>query len=148
MTLKSHRRQFFGAFFLPFCVSSPLSAAPSPDEALKIESLLLLLSEQTGVQFYREGSHFTAVQAAHFLRKKLQSRAESISSLNDFIHLIATQSSTTGRPYHVRFDTGESLPSAVYLRRLIQQKMAIKPSHYQPLNVLALDAASPRNLQY
>ena len=64
----------------------------------------------------RNGKAYDASTAAKFLRGKWNSRKSEIASAEDFIAKVASVSSTTGKPYLIRFEDGREVPSAEFFR--------------------------------
>ena len=97
----------------------PLSAGtkgPSSTERAKIEALISAIGSLSDARFVRNGREYGAATAAKFLRGKGNDRAADVLTADHFIDKIATRSSTTGRPYLIRFSDGREVTTAVYLR--------------------------------
>jgi len=92
-----------------------LHAAPSSEEQARIERLITTVGAMNQVQFIRNGKAYNAEQAARFLRGKLKASTEQVHSVRDFIDHVATRSSTTGKPYLMRFPDGNEMPCAEFL---------------------------------
>lgn len=76
----------------------------------------------------RNGRSYPASSAARFLREKWHSRRSEVRSAEDFIARIASFSSTTGKPYLVRFADGRQIPAAKYLRGELAKLRAEAPA--------------------
>ena len=96
-------------------VAGPSRAAPPPAEQQRIESLIRFVEGQPGIRFVRNGSPYSPAQAGKFLRGKLDSMGGDVQTARQFIDRIATQSSTSGKPYTVQLPDGRSVPSAQFL---------------------------------
>lgn len=97
--------------------SAPGWAASLPAvEEEKIERLIEHVQKLDSAVFIRNGSSYSADTAARFLRGKWQTRRGEVLSAEDFIAKVASGSSTTGRPYYIRFQDGRQLPSAQFFR--------------------------------
>ena len=90
-------------------------AAPPPAEQARIERLIQFVEAQRGIRFVRNGSAYSAQDAAKFLRGKLNKMGEHVNTAQQFIEQIASKSSTSGEPYLIRFADGRVLPSATVL---------------------------------
>jgi len=66
--------------------------------------------------FIRNDKPYSAPTAARFLRGKWQSRRSQVRSAEEFIDRIASFSSTTSKPYLIRFADGRQVTSAEYLQ--------------------------------
>lgn len=65
---------------------------------------LLGLIEESGCEFYRNGTWYDAQQAQAHLRGKfdLLAASDQIKTAKDFIEKAASNSSMSGRPYQIR----------------------------------------------
>jgi hypothetical protein len=88
----------------------------SPTELKKIEVLVSCIEWLTDARFVRNGKDYSAAAAAEFLRRKWQTLRAEVCSAEDFIDRVASFSSTTGKPYFIRFGDGREVPSAEFLR--------------------------------
>jgi hypothetical protein len=85
-------------------------------ERQKIEALIANVEKLEGAVFVRNGKDYPPASAAKFLRGKWRKHASQVLSAEDFIEIVATKSSTTGRVYLVRFADGREIPTASFLR--------------------------------
>ena len=92
--------------------ASDLSSA----EKKKIETLISAVEQMTDAVFIRNGKDYSASLAAEFLRRKWKSRRSEIHSAADFIDKVASFSSTTGKPYSIRWSDGKERSSAEFFR--------------------------------
>ena len=90
--------------------------ASAQAEQRTIEALIASVAQLSGATFLRNGESYTASSAARFLREKWRSRQSEVRSAEDFIDRVASFSSTTSKPYLIRFADGREVPSAEYLR--------------------------------
>ncbi len=104
----------------PFLISaSPVFAAQpslSQEERQKIEALILTVENLSDATFIRNDRSYDAASTARFLRGKWRSRESEVRSAEDFIEKVASFSSTTGKPYLIRFRDDRQVQSAVFLR--------------------------------
>lgn len=115
MTTRTFIRTAIGFVFLP-SAALPLHAGnPPPGEKAKIEALIGHLETLSGATFIRNGSDYDAKSAAKFLRGKWQAHEKEIQTAGDFIAKAATVSSTTGKPYLIRFKDGTRTKCGDYL---------------------------------
>ena len=94
-----------------------LVAAESMPEDRKIEALLAYVGAQKDVTFVRNGSAYESATAVKFLRGKWDKQRTEVKTAADFIEKVATKSSTTGRPYRIRYQDGREIDCADFLRR-------------------------------
>jgi hypothetical protein len=66
--------------------------------------------------FIRNGKQYNTDLAAEFLRRKWKSCRSEIRSAADFIDKVASFSSTTGKPYSIRWRDGTERSSAEFFR--------------------------------
>jgi hypothetical protein len=107
------------ALLFPF----PLKADQKPrGEADKIERLIKHIEGLNGASFIRNGSDYDAKTAARFLRGKWQREEKKITTVTDFIDKVGTKSSTSGKPYLIRFKDGREIACADYLREILAKQ--------------------------
>jgi hypothetical protein len=119
-------------------LASSSVAAPPPIAQVETDYLLQLV-EQSGCEFYRNGSAYDARRAAAHLRDKYAALNASgkITTAEDFIEKVATKSSLTGRPYEVVCAGHARVTSAQWLRdALVRFRMGgpSRATHDGPLN--------------
>jgi hypothetical protein len=88
------------------------AAAAAPPSVAEVEiNYLLGLIEQSGCEFFRNGTWYDAPQAQAHLRAKYDALAASnqIKTAEDFIEKAASNSSMSGRPYQIRCDAGVAI---------------------------------------
>ncbi len=91
-----------------------LSAGMSEDE--KIDRLIDLVGALRGATFLRNGSEYSAADAASHLRTKRKAAGDDIEDAMGFIDHLATKSSTSGEDYKIRLEDGSILRLADFLR--------------------------------
>ncbi len=109
-------RFLFPALILFFASLAGLRAEGLPAaEKTKIEALLTQVGGLGDAKFVRNGKDYDAKSATKFLRGKWEANEEKIHCAEDFIAVAATRSSTTGKPYMIRFKGTPPTPCAGYL---------------------------------
>ncbi len=93
------------ALIMTLCVLPAAHAAPTAAAMVEINYLLGLI-EQSGCEFFRNGTWYDAPQAQAHLRGKFDvlSASDQIKTAEDFIEKAASNSSMSGRPYQIRCD--------------------------------------------
>jgi Family of unknown function (DUF5329) len=86
-------------------------------EVRKIDFLIASIEGLQAAQFIRNGTAYSAKDAANHLRLKLRSAGSRVSTAEDFIRLCASASSVSGTPYQIRFSDGRTILSEAYLRQ-------------------------------
>lgn len=102
---------------------------PTTDKQ-KIEALIKHLEGLKDATFVRNDRDYDGKAAAKFLRGKWQANQADIKTVKDFIDKAASVSSTTGKPYVIRFKDGKETKSGEYL--LAELKKLDKPSERKP----------------
>ena len=94
-----------------------LALAAAPREVGREVDHLLLYIEQSGCDFYRNGSWYDGRRASAHLRLKYEylSQRHEIASAEDFIEKAATRSSLTSQLYKVRCAPGAAGPTSPWL---------------------------------
>jgi hypothetical protein len=109
------RRRFVVGTVFGLVVTGSATAAPPAHELNRIERLIRFVESQKDMKFIRNGSEYTCAEAAKFLRGKLESMGGDVSTAREFIERIASKSSMSGEPYHVKLADGRLLPAAQFL---------------------------------
>jgi hypothetical protein len=82
----------------------------------KIEALIKHVEGLKDAKFVRNDTEYDARTAAKFLRGKWRASEAEIKTAQDFIDKAASVSSTSGKPYLIRFKDGKEIKSGDYLR--------------------------------
>lgn len=99
------------------CLAAWMPAIAQQDiEQQKINYLIASVEALKDVSFIRNGSAYTAEQAASHMRLKLRMAGSRVKTAEDFIVYCATESSVTGIKYTIRFPDGHTIESATFLR--------------------------------
>ena len=97
-----------------FGTASAAETAP-PAEKTKIEALISHVQGLENASFIRNGSDYSAANAAKFLRAKWERNDKEVKTAEDFIAKVASTSGTSGKPYVIRFKDGKETPCGEYL---------------------------------
>ncbi len=100
-----------------FLLGALVANAAPKDE---IEALLHYVGALDGASFIRNGDVHTPKEAESHLRVKWEKQDSKIATAEDFIRLCATQSSMSGKPYHIRFADGHEEESAAVLAKQLE----------------------------
>jgi hypothetical protein len=90
-------------------------------EKQKIEALIKGIEDSKDTKFVRNDREYDAKTAAKFLRGKWESQEAEIKTARDFIEKVASISSTSGKPYRMRFKDGKEMKSGDYLSEELQK---------------------------
>ncbi len=90
-------------------------------EKQKIEALITHVEDLKDAKFVRNDREYDAKTAAKFLRGKWEANEAKVKTAKDFIDKAASVSSTTGKPYLIRFKDGKDVKSGDYLRAELQK---------------------------
>ena len=137
MTRRSSRQLGPRSFFLSLAIFFGGAAAVLPpsanaggssaEEAGRIEALIAVVARMSDAAFIRNGQAYDSAVAAEFLRRKWQAQALNVASVEDFIEKVASFSSTSGRPYFIRFDDGREIPSSVFFHAELAKLQRKRP---------------------
>ncbi|MEM6552603.1 MAG: DUF5329 domain-containing protein [Planctomycetota bacterium] len=93
-------------------------------ETQKIERLIQGIADMPDAVFIRNGSEHSAKKAASHLRRKWNAAGDRITTALDFVEHLASRSSMTGKPYHIRTPDGQVTPSRDYLIQQLERMTA------------------------
>lgn len=110
-----------------FLVAFPrVSTAEAPaTEKAKIEALIANVEKLSDAKFIRNGSDYSASNAAKFLRGKWGRNEKEINTAADFIAKAASTSGA-GKPYMIRFKDGTEKACSAYLTEELKKLEAPK----------------------
>lgn len=114
------------AFLVALLLASPVLAAPTaPAVRAEIDQLLGRL-ETSGCQFQRNGSWYPAAEAKTHLLRKLEyfDDRSGVASTEQFIALVASGSSVSGKPYLVKCTSAEAVESEKWLTSQLREMRA------------------------
>ena len=112
---------------------APDVRAAAPAIAQTEINYLLGFIENSGCEFFRNGSWYDGKKAAAHLRDKYQILAtgDRIQTAEDFIEEAATKSSLSGQPYQVRCSGGKAVTTNEWLRYLLARyRTHTAPEHH------------------
>lgn len=120
--MHSMKSRHFLGFLLLAAITWLLPAeCRAADENSKIEGLISQVANLKDAKFIRNGGTYDSKDAARFLRGKWRSKEKEIKTADDFIEKVATLSSTTGKPYLIRFNDGRQMKCADYLKEQLKK---------------------------
>lgn len=101
---------------------SALNAAGMPEA--EREKIIYLLDEieHSPFIFVRNGSEFSGAQARTHIQEKWDYAGNRIRTAEDFIRLVASESTLTGTPYYVRLKKGKQIEAASWLRARLEDR--------------------------
>ncbi|MDX5347991.1 MAG: DUF5329 domain-containing protein [Hymenobacteraceae bacterium] len=119
-------KKIFATFSLLFFVllAGITNAAPDPKkltEEQKITHLIKYIREMDGAVFIRNGSEYSAARAAEHLELKRENAGSRIKTAEDFIKVLASKSSMSGKPYYIRLKDGRKLPAEQVLMKELKR---------------------------
>jgi hypothetical protein len=120
MNQRSFLQLVLSCFLVAFLAPAALAADDSPDA--KINGLISHVESLSDATFIRNGKEYTSANAAKFLRGKWDANKKDVRTPEDFISKVATKSSTTGKPYVIRFKDGKETPCADYLNARLKKQ--------------------------
>ena len=90
-------------------------------EEQKIERLLHIVADSSGITFIRNGEEHSAAEAVEHLLRKWKANRDNIVSAEQFIDAIASKSSQTGKKYRIRLTDGQVIDSGDFLREQLRR---------------------------
>jgi hypothetical protein len=90
--------------------------AGTPEEESKINALIGFIESHNEYIFIRNGSEYTAKEAADHLRSKRSSAGSRIKTADEFIEYVASKSYLSGKLYLIKFPDGKTRPSGDILK--------------------------------
>ena len=129
-----------------FIAAVPCEAAElSSRSRVEIDTLLNRLGE-SGCQFNRNGTLYTATEAKAHLVVKLNYLLEQklVGNTEQFIELAASKSSTSRKHYLVVCQGTQPVPSATWLNAELQKLRVKRPPAKPPMNSRMEDQDGPR----
>lgn len=112
--------QFALVLLLGFMAGTAVAHAPLT-EPQKIESLISSIEQLKGAVFIRNGSEYSAAQAAHHLRMKWDYAGKRVATAEQFIDYCASKSSFSGKKYEVRYADGKTVYAADYFHEQLKK---------------------------
>jgi hypothetical protein len=99
----------------------PLAQAKPPESAQIEIDYLLGFIEDSGCQFFRNGSWYDSKKAQAHLRNKYEALVSRglIKTAEDFIDLGASQSSISGKPYEIQCGEGKPVTTGPWLHDVL-----------------------------
>jgi hypothetical protein len=107
---------------LALAIAAPVAAEPGPAAQAEIDRLLQFVAASP-CTFVRNGTPHPAADARRHLEDKLRHARSRISTAEDFIRGVATQSSVSGRPYLIRCE-GRDVSAGAWLSAELQRLRA------------------------
>ena len=89
-------------------------------ESEKIEKLISSLREMNGAKFIRNAQEHTVDEAITHLTGKWETMKIQIKTAQDFIAIVASRSSTTGKPYLLKLADGTIMRSQEWFRKQLK----------------------------
>ena len=114
------------------CLFAATAVAGRPPVDAEIDALIARVGQAHGVVFIRNGSAHGAAEAAAHLQRKRVAAGGRFASAEQFIDLVGSRSSLSGRAYRVRMADGSEVDSATWLRRLLREVRAARLSTPPP----------------
>ena len=109
MTARRIHRPLLAAFAaLALALANLATAAPAGPSSDEIEHLLRYVAASS-CTFVRNGSEYSAEKARDHLMEKYRFAGSRIANAEDFIRYLATKSSLSGEPYHVKCGNVDAL---------------------------------------
>lgn len=117
------------SLLLVLCGVGAAVAAEISDTARREVAQLLARVAQSGCEFYRSGSWYSAGEARDHLERKYRYLVarQMLATAEDFVALAGTRSSMTDEAYAIRCRSGAAQPSAAWLTTELRSLRTEKP---------------------
>lgn len=112
-------RAAFAALVVGVALTTAADANPGAIQQAEIDHLLAFVGTSQ-CTFIRNGTGYSATEAREHLTGKLNYAKERISTAEEFIRHLATESSMSGEQYRVKCD-GKVIPAGVWLSDELQR---------------------------
>ena len=123
-------------FMFSMLFAGTLGAQHRPATVTREIGQLIVALEQSGCEFYRNGSWHSSTQAGSHLRRKYGYlvKKDLISTAESFIDLAGTKSSLSGKPYLVRCPGVPVIHSNIWLAKALAglRRASTGANHTQP----------------
>lgn len=105
-----------------FLLTPTFAALHAADPAANPEiAYLINYIESSNVRFIRNGTEYSAKEAADHMRDKLSQAGGRVKTAEDFIKGIASKSFLSGRPYQIKTSDGKTQPTGPWLTEALAQ---------------------------
>jgi hypothetical protein len=88
---------------------------PAMTEPQTVEYLIDSIAKLEGATFIRNDGEHSAATAAALMRYRWNRDKDKLKTAEEFVKELASKSSTTGKPYVIRFKDGTEVKSGEYL---------------------------------
>ena len=105
----------------PVAKGTETDAPAKMTETEKIEHLISTVAALKDAVFVRNDKEYDGEAAADHMRRKWKWKADEIRTARDFIRIAASVSSTTGKPYLIRFKDGREVTSGDFLNAELEK---------------------------
>jgi hypothetical protein len=106
---------------LLLCTCAQAAPGDADVEKKKIESLISTVENLKDAKFVRNGTEYDCKAAAQHMRDKWEYAGSKVKTARDFISVIASKSSQSGKPYVIRFKDGKEVESGKYLTEQLEK---------------------------
>ena len=89
-------------------------------ETEKIEALIVSLRQLVGATFIRNGQEYALDDAITHMRKKWEWKKSKIKTADDFIKIVGSNSSTSGKPYIIRMSDGTEVQTGQWFGKQLE----------------------------
>ncbi len=86
-------------------------------QAHRIQKLIESLNKLENAKFIRNGKEHVVSEAVDHMTKKWKWKQDQIKSANEFINIVGTKSSTTGKPYLIKMQSGKIIKLESWFRK-------------------------------
>lgn len=102
-------------------VTEPDPAGAGMSEDAKIEALIQAVGALEGARFVRNGDEHSAADAIEHMRSKWDWKRGDIKTAEDFIRIVGSKSSMSGKPYLIRMADGTEVQAGEWFRERLAE---------------------------
>lgn len=122
LTVDRLKDALIGEDAVSFTLTGAIPATrPAMTVAQQVEYLIDTIAKLDGATFIRNDGEYTAANAAALMRFRWERDKGKLKTAEQFVEELATKSSTTGKPYVIRFKDGNEIKSGEYLLKKLAE---------------------------
>ncbi|MFM2197186.1 MAG: hypothetical protein RLZZ505_618 [Verrucomicrobiota bacterium] len=119
--------KFITLLALLLCLIPAMAFARDAKQDARIEHLISHVESLKGAVFIRNGTEYDTKAAGGHLRMKLGKAGDKVKTAEDFINGLASESSTSGKPYQIRKPDGTVVETKAYFYTRLKEYDKVNP---------------------
>lgn len=106
-----------GVAVMPIQLALTVRVSERQTQAHRIQKLIESLNKLENAKFIRNGKEHVVSEAIDHITKKWKWKQDQIKSANEFINIVGTKSSMTGKPYLIKMQSGKIIKLESWFRK-------------------------------